>query len=88
MLVARSPPTASPPAADRARRLGPAAEDESAVVDALLARAYAVSPGERFRIRLGAGHPHHRAALRPDEAARLAAALAEILHAPEATYPG
>jgi DNA-binding transcriptional MocR family regulator len=62
--------------------------DEAAVVRELLVRGWAVSPGERYRFRSAPGIRVTTAALPPDEAERLAAALAGLGRAPASTYAG
>jgi DNA-binding transcriptional MocR family regulator len=62
--------------------------EEAAAVSALLVEGWAVSPGERYRIRSAPGIRVTTAGLRPDEAERLADALAALGHAPAATYAG
>ena len=53
--------------------------EEAATVQALLARGFAVSPGERYRFRTPPGIRITTTELRPPDAERLAAALDEIL---------
>jgi len=60
--------------------------EEVAAVQQLLDRGFAVSPGERYRFDAPPGIRITTTSLEPDEAARLAAALDEIVHAPTATY--
>ena len=61
-------------------------EEEVAAVQQLLERGWAVSPGERYRSDAPPGIRITTTSLEPGEAARLAAALDEIVHAPTATY--
>ncbi len=61
-------------------------EEEVAAVQQLLERGWAVSPGERYRSEAPPGIRITTTTLEPGEAARLAAALDEIVHAPTATY--
>jgi DNA-binding transcriptional MocR family regulator len=62
--------------------------EEAATVQALLARGWAVSPGERYRFRTPPGIRITTTTLEPDDAARLAAALDDVLNGPPATYSG
>jgi DNA-binding transcriptional MocR family regulator len=62
--------------------------DEAAVVRELLVQGWAVSPGERYRFRSAPGIRVTTAGLLPDEADRLAAALAGLGRAPASTYAG
>jgi DNA-binding transcriptional MocR family regulator len=55
------------------------AREEGAVVQALAQRGWAVAGGERFRIKSAAGLRVTTAALRPEDAVRLAADLAAVL---------
>jgi DNA-binding transcriptional MocR family regulator len=61
---------------------------ESATTQRLLDRGWAVSPGERFRFRTGPGLRITTAALSPDDAERLAAAIDEITRDTAVTYAG
>jgi len=60
--------------------------DEAATVRELLARGWAVSPGERFRFRSAPGIRVTTADLEPDDAERLADAIASLGGAPSDTY--
>jgi DNA-binding transcriptional MocR family regulator len=62
--------------------------DEAAVVRELLVQGWAVSPGERYRFRSAPGIRITTASLLPDEAERLAAALARLGRASGSTYAG
>ena len=62
--------------------------EEVATVQQLLERGWAVSPGERFRFRTPPGIRITTAALKPREAAELAAALRDIIRTTSATYAG
>ena len=62
--------------------------EEAAAVSGLLVQGWAVSPGERYRIRGAPGIRITTADLRPEEAERLADALAGLGRAPAATYAG
>jgi DNA-binding transcriptional MocR family regulator len=62
--------------------------EEAAIVQQLLQRGWAVSPGERYRTRTPPGIRITTTDLTPDEATDLAAALGDILHASTDTYPG
>ena len=62
--------------------------EEAAVVQQLLERGWAVSPGERYRFRSPAGIRITTTDLKPAEAKQLAAALDESLHSTGATYAG
>ena len=62
--------------------------EEVATVQQLLERGWAVSPGERFRFRTPPGIRITTAALKPREAAELAAALHDIIRTTSATYAG
>jgi DNA-binding transcriptional MocR family regulator len=62
--------------------------EEIGTVQQLLDRGWAVSPGERFRFRTGPGIRITTASLGPEEAARLAAALGDVVGTTAATYPG
>jgi DNA-binding transcriptional MocR family regulator len=61
---------------------------ETDTTQRLLDRGWAVSPGERYRFRTGPGLRITTAALSPDDAERLAAAIDEIMHETAVTYPG
>jgi DNA-binding transcriptional MocR family regulator len=62
--------------------------DEAAAVRELLDQGWAVSPGERYRFRSAPGIRITTADLEPDEAERLADAIAALTGAPAATYAG
>ena len=62
--------------------------DEAAAVQELLARGWAVSPGERFRFRSPPGIRITTADLEPAEAERLAEVLAALGRGPSGTYAG
>jgi DNA-binding transcriptional MocR family regulator len=62
--------------------------DEAAAVRELLDQGWAVSPGERYRFRSAPGIRITTADLEPDEAERLAEAIAALTGAPAATYAG
>jgi DNA-binding transcriptional MocR family regulator len=62
--------------------------EEAAAVSELLVQGWAVSPGERFRIRSAPGIRITTTDLRPDEAERLADALAALGRPPASTYAG
>jgi DNA-binding transcriptional MocR family regulator len=62
--------------------------DEAAAVRELLAQGWAVSPGERYRFRSAPGIRITTASLDPDEAVRLAGAIAALGRAPAGTYAG
>jgi DNA-binding transcriptional MocR family regulator len=62
--------------------------DEAAAVSQLLVQGWAVSPGERYRIRSAPGIRVTTATLEPDEAERLADAIAALGRAPATTYAG
>jgi DNA-binding transcriptional MocR family regulator len=62
--------------------------DEAAAVRELLVQGWAVSPGERFRFRAPPGIRVTTATVEPDEAERLADAIAGLGRAPAATYAG
>ena len=61
---------------------------ETVTTQRLLDRGWAVSPGERYRFRTGPGLRITTAALSPDDAERLAAAIDEITRDTAATYAG
>ena len=63
-------------------------EEETATVQQLLDRGWAVSPGERFRFRASPGIRVTTAALEPAEARELAAAIDEVVNGATATYAG
>jgi DNA-binding transcriptional MocR family regulator len=62
--------------------------EEAAAVGELLVRGWAVSPGERYRIRSAPGIRITTADLEPDEAQQLADAFAALRRAPSGTYAG
>jgi DNA-binding transcriptional MocR family regulator len=62
--------------------------EEAAVVQQLLERGWAVSPGERFRFGAPPGIRITTTSLDPADARELAAALDEIVRAAPATYSG
>jgi DNA-binding transcriptional MocR family regulator len=62
--------------------------EEAAVVQLLLERGWAVSPGERYRFQAPPGIRITTTTLKPNEARQLAAALHESLHSTAATYAG
>jgi DNA-binding transcriptional MocR family regulator len=62
--------------------------DEAAAVGGLLARGWAVSPGERYRFRSPPGIRVTTADLDPREAEHLAEALAALHRPPAGTYAG
>jgi hypothetical protein len=62
--------------------------EEAAAVSQLLVQGWAVSPGERYRIRSGPGIRITTTDLQPDEAERLADAFADLGRAPVSTYAG
>ena len=62
--------------------------DEAAAVRELLAQGWAVSPGERYRFRTEPGMRITTTDLEPDEAERLADAIASLGRAPASTYAG
>jgi DNA-binding transcriptional MocR family regulator len=62
--------------------------EEAAAVRELLVQGWAVSPGERYRFRSAPGIRVTTAGLEPDDAERLADALATLGHAPAGTYAG
>lgn len=62
--------------------------DETAAVELLLERGWAVSPGERYRVNAPPGIRITTTDLQPNEAEELAAALQAIMHATAATYAG
>ena len=61
---------------------------ETGTTQRLLDRGWAVSPGERYRFRTGPGLRITTAALSPDDAERLAAAIDEIMGDTAVTYAG
>jgi DNA-binding transcriptional MocR family regulator len=63
-------------------------DEESATVQQLLDRGWAVSPGERYRFRTSPGIRVTTAALEPAEARALAAAIDEAVNGATATYAG
>ena len=62
--------------------------DEAAAARELLDQGWAVSPGERYRFRSATGIRITTADLEPDEAERLAEAIAALTGPPSATYAG
>ena len=62
--------------------------EEAAVVSELLVQGWAVSPGERYRFRSAPGIRITTADLEPDEAKKLADALAALRRASSTTYAG
>jgi DNA-binding transcriptional MocR family regulator len=62
--------------------------EEVEVVQQLLERGWAVSPGERYRFNTARGIRITATDLQPAEARKLAAAVAEIAHGTDATYAG
>ena len=62
--------------------------EEAAIVQLLLERGWAVSPGERYRFHSPPGIRITTTDLEPNEAGKLAAALAAALHGTTATYAG
>jgi DNA-binding transcriptional MocR family regulator len=62
--------------------------DEAAAVRELLVQGWAVSPGERFRFRTAPGIRVTTATVEPDEAERLADAIAGLGRGSAATYAG
>ena len=62
--------------------------EEAAVVQQLLERGWAVSPGENYRLRTPPGIRVTTTDLQPGEAAQLAAALHEVTQTTSATYAG
>ena len=63
-------------------------DEETATVQQLLDRGWAVSAGERFRFRTPPGIRVTTAALEPAEARKLAAAIDEVVNGSTATYAG
>jgi DNA-binding transcriptional MocR family regulator len=64
------------------------AEEETAIVQALAERGWAVSPGERFRFHSPPGIRVTTTTLQPAEARRLADDIATVLSAQATTYAG
>ena len=64
------------------------AEEETAIVQALASRGWAVSPGERFRHRARPGVRVTTSTLQPAEARRLAADIAAVVTTQATTYAG
>ena len=62
--------------------------DEAAAVRELLVQGWAVSPGERYRFHSPPGIRVTTAGLEPDDAERLADAIAALGRAPAGTYAG
>ena len=62
--------------------------DEAAAARELLVQGWAVSPGERYRFHSAPGIRITTATLEPDEAERLADAVAALGRAPAASYTG
>jgi hypothetical protein len=73
---------------ERRQAAGARPAKEAAAVSELLVQGWAVSPGERFRIRSAPGIRITTTDLRPDEAERLADALAALGRPPASTYAG
>jgi DNA-binding transcriptional MocR family regulator len=63
-------------------------DEETATVQQLLERGWAVSPGERFRFETPPGIRITTSALEPPEARELAAAIDEVVNGATATYTG
>lgn len=63
-------------------------DEEAPVVQQLLERGWAVSPGERYRFDSPPGIRVTTTDLRPAEAGDLAAAIDEVVHPAAATYAG
>jgi DNA-binding transcriptional MocR family regulator len=63
-------------------------EEETAIVQALAERGWAVAPGERFRYRSAPGIRVTTTALRPAEASRLAGDIAAVAGSRATTYAG
>src|SRR6516165_949271 len=64
------------------------AEEETAIVQALAARGWAVGPGERFRYKSAPGIRVTTATLQPAEARRLAGEIAAVVRGQATTYAG
>jgi DNA-binding transcriptional MocR family regulator len=64
------------------------AEEETAIVQALAERGWAVGPGERFRYKSAPGIRVTTTTLQPDEARRLAGDIATIVSRQATTYAG
>jgi len=64
------------------------AEEETAIVQALAERGWAVGPGERFRYRAAPGIRVTTTTLQPAEARRLADEIAAVVTAQATTYAG
>jgi DNA-binding transcriptional MocR family regulator len=62
--------------------------EEAAAVRELLAQAWAVSPGERYRFRTPPALRITTAGLEPSEAEELADAIASLRNPTESTYAG
>jgi DNA-binding transcriptional MocR family regulator len=62
--------------------------EESTIVQQLLERGWAVSPGERYRFGSPPGIRITTTSLEPEEAADLAAAIGDIAAGSTATYAG
>jgi DNA-binding transcriptional MocR family regulator len=63
-------------------------EEETAIVQALAGRGWAVSPGERYRYHSAPGIRVTTATLRPAEARRLADEIAAVVRGQATTYAG
>ena len=64
------------------------AEEETAIVQALAERGWAVSPGERYRYHSAPGLRVTTATLQPAEARRLAGEIAAVVRGQATTYAG
>ena len=64
------------------------AEEETAIVQALAERGWAVGPGERFRYKSAPGIRVTTTTLQPDEASRLADDIATVVSRQATTYAG
>jgi len=64
------------------------AEEETAIVQALAERGWAVSPGERYRYHSAPGIRVTTATLQPAEARRLAGEIAAVVRGQATTYAG
>src|SRR5262249_11588181 len=63
-------------------------DEETATVQQLLDRGWAVSPGERYRFETAPGIRITTSALEPADARELAAAIDEVVNGATATYAG